>query len=193
MTALTGPTVTVSIRREVTPEHVDRADAWMRSGTDLARHFTGYLGSGWVRESEDSRFWHMTYRFADAESLDAWERSPQRAWWLSTGTDFATEVNRTARSGIEGWFDAVPTGPVAAAPPAPARWKQAITIYLGFLPLTLLLNVPLGGVEWWLQIPLALRVILTTSVATPLMVYLILPAITSWLQPWLRARPRRRS
>ena len=50
--------------------------AWVQAGTSMAEKFDGFLGSGWVRPSEDSPDWHMLYRFADAEALAAWEASP---------------------------------------------------------------------------------------------------------------------
>ena len=79
--------------------------AWVQAGTSLAERFDGFLGSGWVRPSEESPEWHMLYRFADADALRRWEASPQRAWWLEAaqGRIEATRVER--RTGIEGWFD----------------------------------------------------------------------------------------
>ena len=94
--------------------------------------------------------WHMLYRFASEETLEAWERSPERSWWLSMGEGFVRSERSRRRTGIEGWFDEPATGsvPVADAaasgggdadlPPAPPRWKQAVTIWLGFFPVNLL-------------------------------------------------------
>ena len=80
--------ITVSIRREVDPARIPEATAWVQTGVNLANTYPGFLGSGWVRAGEDSTVWHMLYRFANEETLDAWERSPERGRWLSMGEGF---------------------------------------------------------------------------------------------------------
>ena len=74
--------------------------------------------------------------------------------------------------------------PGVAPPPAPRRWKQAVTIWLGFFPVSLvaayLLMPYLEGLN-----P-ALRTLISTLVLTPIMTYLVLPRVTRLLQPWLR-------
>ena len=74
--------VTVSVTRHVDPSRTTEMLAWVQAGTSLAEKFDGFLGSGWVRPSEDSTEWHMLYRFSDTDSLASWEASPQREWWL---------------------------------------------------------------------------------------------------------------
>ena len=97
--------VTVSVTRHVDPSHTTQMLAWMQAGTSMAEKFDGFLGSGCVRPSADSTDWHMLYRFSDAESLAAWEASPQRAWWLEAAAGDVEESRRERRTGIEGWFD----------------------------------------------------------------------------------------
>ncbi|MGY4720631.1 antibiotic biosynthesis monooxygenase [Naumannella cuiyingiana] len=185
--------VTVAVTRLVDPAQAREADAWARAGQDLARQAPGYLGSGWVRDPGEPRAWHMLYRFADPESLAAWEGSPERAWWIAAGSDLVRTHREQRLTGIEGWFD-VPVGETGAGEPmmitAPPRWKQAVSIFVVFFPLSLLVNWLLGLViGGW---PLPVRVLLATVVLTPLMTYLFLPWITALLRPWLHARPRGR-
>ena len=128
----------------------------------------------------------MLYGFADAGSLAAWEASPQRAWWLEAAQGGGIEATRVERrTGIEGWFDepsAVETQSLGT-PPAPPRWKQAVTIFLVFFPLSLLSNwVVAHTIIGW---PLPLRVLVTIVVMTPLMTYLLLPWITRRMAWWL--------
>lgn len=98
--------ITVAIERRIDPSRSVEATSWMQAGTDLAAHFDGFLGSGWVRTGEQSDLWYMLYRFRDLDTLEAWERSDQRGWWLDSGRVFAHEVRIERRTGIEGWFDA---------------------------------------------------------------------------------------
>ena len=151
----------------------------------MAEKFDGFLGSGWVRPSPDSTDWHMLYRFADAESLAAWEASPQRAWWLEAAAGDVGESRRERRTGIEGWFDEpAAVEALSPAPTPPPRWKQATTIFLVFFPLSLSANFVLSHTpiaDW----PLALRVLVTVLVMTPLMTYVLLPWITRKMSWWL--------
>ena len=113
--------ITVSIRREVDPERIAEATAWVQTGVNLATKYPGFLGSGWVRAGEHSQVWHMLYRFASEETLDTWERSPERTWWLSMGEGFVRSERSKRRTGIEGWFDDPATGSVPVADAAASR------------------------------------------------------------------------
>ena len=194
---MTAP-VTVSVTRHVDPTRTTEMLAWVQAGTTLAEKFDGFLGSGWVRPSEDSSDWHMLYRFADAASLAEWEASPQRAWWLEAAQGSVEESRRERRTGIEGWFDDPPTGSVpsvtdaaepASMPAAPPRWKQAVSIWLGFFPVNLAFAFLMAFVPGWEQVPLALRVLTTTLVLTPIMTYWVLPWVTRMLRDWLVPAP----
>jgi antibiotic biosynthesis monooxygenase (ABM) superfamily enzyme len=195
--------ITVAIERRIDPSRTVEATSWMQAGTDLAAGFAGFLGSGWVRAGEGSDLWYMLYRFRDIPTLEAWEDSPQRSWWLDSGRAFASEVRVERRTGIEGWFDAPfathveprhperPSAPGTAAvqqpiPPAPPRWKQAVTIWLGFFPTNLLASWLLGFIPGFAEWPLIARVLLATLLLTPVMTYAVLPWITRMLRPWLQ-------
>lgn len=190
--------ITVSIRREVDPSRISEATVWVQTGVNLANKYPGFLGSGWVRAGDDSTVWHMLYRFATEETLDAWERSSERAWWLSMGEGFVRSERSRRRTGIEGWFDEPPTGSVpavdasgqaqAAAPAAPPRWKQAVTIWLGFFPVNLVFTYLMTPVPGWGELPLWLRVLVTTAALTPIMTYWVLPLVTRTLREWLARR-----
>jgi uncharacterized protein len=179
--------ITVSITRIVDPERAREVAAWARAGQDLLVQREGYLGSGWIRPDPASPEWHMLFRFADADSLAAWEASPERAWWVASALGMVQHAPEERRTGIEGWFD-TPTSVevIQHAQPGPPRWKQMVAIFLVFYPLSLLANWALAPLtaDW----PLALRVLLTVVTVTPIMTYLALPAVTRALRPWLNAR-----
>ena len=177
--------VTVSVTRHVDPSRTTEMLAWVQAGTSLAERFDGFVGSGWVRPSEDSPEWHMLYRFADAESLAAWEASPQRAWWLEAAQGQVEETRVERRTGIEGWFDEPASVEAATATaPTPPRWKQMVVIFLVFLPLSLTANwIASRTIADWSLVP---RVVLVTSVMTPLMTYVLLPWVTKRMAWFLR-------
>jgi antibiotic biosynthesis monooxygenase (ABM) superfamily enzyme len=176
--------ITVSITRRVPPERAREAQAWAKSGQELLSGMPGYLGSGWIRPDPDSEHWHMLYRFQDDGTLAAWERSAERAWWVASAAGIAQDARVERRTGIEGWFDDPKEVVVAdAPPPAPPRWKQMVSIFLVFYPLSLgiqFVAAPVIG-----PLALWLRVLITVVIATPLMTYLLLPLVTRLLRPWL--------
>lgn len=181
-----GP-LTVSITRRVAPEDELLMQAWVHAGTSMAERFEGFLGAGWVRSGAED--WHMLYRFDSRAHLDAWERSPERMRWLRSAADLVEHRRTEYRTGIEGWFDEPATSSVheagPGAPSAPPRWKQASVIWIAFFPTSLVLTYllsPFSG-DW----PAAVRVLVTTLVATPWMTYVLLPFVTRLFGRWLRA------
>lgn len=188
---MTGP-VTVSITRHVDPSQEDQMRAWLRAGSELSERFDGFLGSGWVRPSAESGEWHVLYRFASQESLEAWELSAQRRWWLDSAQGLVDESSREHRTGIEGWFDepsSVDVQDLRPAPRPPPRWKQMFAIFLVFFPLSVAANYATLAVlaDVWLPV----RVLISVTAMTPIMTYFALPWITRLLQPWLTGLPRR--
>ncbi|MDY7089449.1 MAG: antibiotic biosynthesis monooxygenase [Actinomycetota bacterium] len=180
-----SPAVTVAITRRADPSRNAEMIAWVNAGTTLAEDFPGFLGTGWVRPDQRSHEWHMLYRFSDEESLRNWEESPQRRWWLSSAEGFVEHTRTERRTGIEGWFDPPRDREVSeAAPKPPARWKQAVTIWLGFFPVSLLAAVTLNHLL--VDLNVVLRTLISTLCLTPVMTYLVLPQVTRVLQPWLR-------
>lgn len=76
-------------------------------------------------------------------------------------------------------------------PPAPPRWKQAVTIWLGFFPLNLVFTLIVTYlVPGWEPLGVLLHVLISTLILTPIMTYWLLPFVTRMLRPWLQ-KPRR--
>lgn len=181
--------ITVSITRTVDPAKIPDATRWVQSGVNLANQYPGFLGSGWVRASADSWDWHMLYRFSNVGRLDAWESSADRVEWLAGGSHLVIASRTERRTGIEGWFDppaeTVNTDLILLVR-SPPRWKQAVSIWLGFFPVnlafTLLVTLTLPA---WADVSSAMKVLITTLVLTPIMAYWVLPAVTRLLRPWL--------
>lgn len=190
--------MTVSITRRMTTSNHVQIMAWFQAGASLAETFDGFLGTGWVRTSPESNEWHALYRFRDQASLDVWQESPERRWWLDSGGDMVEHVRSEHRVGIEGWFDepaAVTrdsdSGEIFQADeqPVPPRWKQMIVIFIGFFPVSLVAQWLLGMVLPP-DLPLVLRVLVTIMCVMPIMVYVVLPFVTRKFQPWLEKSKR---
>lgn len=183
--------VTVSITRHLDPGREAEMVSWLQAGTALAQRFPGFLGAGWVRPEADSETWHMLYRFADAEALARWEGSHEREWWRHAAVGLGVRESRVERrTGIEGWFDEPTSRDVRDLrlnPPPPPRWKQAVTIFLVFYPLSVLVNW--GAGSYVADVALPLRILLTVLVMTPVMTYAALPWITRKMGWFLQGQP----
>jgi len=176
--------ITVSITRFVDPTQARQFAAWARAGQELMSTYPGYLGSGWVRPDPESTEWHMLFRFTDAASLATWQESDERSWWVASALGIAEHSPEERRTGIEGWFDSPSSVEVISqAASAPPRWKQMVSIFIVFFPLSLLANWALSpfSAEW----PLPVRVLVTVLLVTPVMTYLAMPLVTRALRPWL--------
>jgi len=180
--------VTVSTARRAVTGQEPVVAAWLRTGMALVEEFPGCLGAGWLRPPAGGDTWHALYRFVDAEALRAWEQSPQRAWWLSSVQGLVEDTETVRRTGIEGWFDPPAELEVQrpAAPPPP-RWKQAVVIWLGFFPVSLLSALLL--LPHLIGLSVVPRTVVSTLCLTPVMVFLVLPRITRALDWWLAGRP----
>ena len=181
--APTPAPVTTAVGRRVLDGREAEFVAWAESGMELVRRREGFLGAGWLRSGTAEDEWHVVHRFADERTLAAWIDSPERREWVGRGEGTARDDAWRRLSGVEGWF--APLGSDdAGPPPAPPRWKQAVTIWLGFFPVSLLLALLV--VPQLDALDVVARTLLTTLLTTPLMVYGVLPLVTRAVRPWLQ-------
>ena len=174
--------VTLMVARRVADGRYQDLMAWLREGEQLATDFQGYLGSGVLAPPPGDDEFQIIFRFANEQTMHAWEHSASRTAWLSRGCDLYAHPTEHRVSGIEGWF--------GAAGQRPPRWKQAVAIWLAFFPVSLLFNFVLGPLLG--EMSLLPRVLIGTLCLTPLMVYFFIPLSTHLLAGWLNTPQARR-
>jgi len=173
--------VTLMVARRVAVGRYQDLITWLREGEQLATDFPGYLGSGVLAPPPNDDEFQIIFRFADEQTMHAWEHSASRTAWLGRGSDLFANPSEHRVSGIDGWF-----GAVGQRPP---RWKQAVAIWLAFFPVSLLFNFVLGPLLG--EMALLPRVLVSTLCLTPLMVYFFIPLSTRLLATWLNNTPAR--
>lgn len=129
--------------------------------------------SGW-------RDYHVIYRFADAQSLRAWEESPERRELLARLEPLAVDAGRHELTGLEAWFD------LPAAGPTPSRHRMAILTWLGIWPLVSLALRSLSPHLYGL--PFLVRTALITALLVIAMTYAVMPALVRLASPLLWSR-----
>ncbi|MFO2462381.1 antibiotic biosynthesis monooxygenase [Pseudomonas sp. 15FMM2] len=173
--------VTLLVARRVAKGRYQDLMSWLHEGEQLATDFPGYLGSGVLAPPPDDDEFQIIFRFADEQTLHAWEFSASRSAWLDRGSELFANPSEQRVSGMDGWF--------GAAGQRPPRWKQAVAIWLAFFPVSLLFNF---GLEPLLaELGMFSRVLVSTLALTPLMVYLFIPLSTYLLARWLNPSPLR--
>ncbi|CAD5107494.1 antibiotic biosynthesis monooxygenase [Zestomonas carbonaria] len=167
--------VTLMVARRVPRERYTPFLSWLDEGRQLAARFPGYLGSGVLAPPPEDDEFQIVFRFSDADNLADWEHSADRRAWLARGHGLFAQPHEHRVQGLDAWFG-------DARQPAP-RWKQSVAIWLAFFPVSLGFNLLFGG--WLGDLPLPLRILLSTLALTPLMTYWFIPLSTRLLAPWL--------
>ncbi|CAB3703986.1 MULTISPECIES: antibiotic biosynthesis monooxygenase [Achromobacter] len=175
--AVSAP-VTMLVTRHIAPERYSDFLSWMRQGEILAAGFPGFLGSGVLQPPEGGDQYQIVLRFTDEASLLRWEKSLPRRMWLERGSNLVRASHEHRVSGTDGWF-----APKAAS--APPRWKQAVSIWLAYFPVLLVFSILVN--EHLSVLPVFWRVLITSVILTPIMVFICIPVISRVLQRWLRA------
>jgi uncharacterized protein len=170
--------VTVVVSRRPAPGHEDELAAWAEGLVDLASHFPGYVAGEVMPTHDADGDLVVAISWANADAVQFWERSDEREAWLGRAdTLLASPARAEVLSGFESIF-----APSASSSPVP-RWKTAIVIALAIYPASLLVQLLLGSaVGSW---PLPLRVLLTTLILVPFMVWAGVPWLTRRLDRWL--------
>lgn len=151
---------------------------WQRGTTAAAEAFLGYRGTEVYPPAEPGREWVVLVHFDDEASLRAWLDSPERAARLAVlGNRLGEFRLAESRGGFGLWF---------SRDAEPAEWKMALTVLVGLYPTVVLLMLTVGAVTSPLGVAVSLLIGNALSVA--LMQWVVMPALTRLLGPWLRSR-----
>lgn len=140
----------------------------------------GILKSG--RQGE--RAYRILVRFDNSRTLCQWEESPQRQELLKQLASVESEPVLIERAtGLETWFEAPTTSGQSRPMIAPPRHKMMIAssfgVYLTITPLLIALRPVLD------RLPVYVATMVLVPIAVLLLTYVVMPAITKVLRPWL--------
>lgn len=136
---LASEPVTVTVGRVVRPGKEPEFEAWAAQVVERVEKFPGSLGVGILRPGEPNGEYQIIFRFVDALSLRAWERSPERTEQLRQVDSIVVQTRVQRTVGVDNWFDlserAEPKRPVVTHVLTDVAWAfpvvAAASIYLG--------------------------------------------------------------
>ncbi|MDO5498763.1 MAG: antibiotic biosynthesis monooxygenase [Propionibacteriaceae bacterium] len=173
--------VTVTIARRVVPGREADFEGWADRLTELAAGYPGFLGCGRLKpgvDEGDPQNWHVVYRFASQDTLDAWEASAERHHLLEEGADLMETVAAQKVSGLETWFSL----PGMLTKP-PAKWKMFLVSGVVIYLLQVVEYTAFGRfvADW----PIPARLLLMSFPVTAIMTWLVMPRASILLRRWL--------
>lgn len=121
---------------------------------------------------------HVAVAFASDADLAGWLASPEHAAFISRlGDTLAGRYETRVATGMEGWV------PTPGARP-PKRWKSAVAIFTGLLPLLILLRFVAEALHFDVLGPLG-SLALSVALSCVAMTWLVMPTLARALNPWL--------
>ncbi len=170
--------VTVVVSRRPAPGREGALADWAEGLVDLATRFPGYVAGEVMQTHDADGDLVVAISWANADAVQFWERSDERSAWLDRADALLVGPARPqVLSGFESIF-----APSTSATPVP-RWKTAVVIALAIYPASLLVNLLLGPVV--ASLPLPVRVLVTTLILVPFMVWVGVPWLSRRLDRWL--------
>jgi hypothetical protein len=175
--AIVPEPVTVTVARVVRAEQREAFEQWADDVLRLAAGFPGNLGASLLHPGPGSSEYHLVYRFADDESLAAWERSSERRSALAHVEEMVHDERYARVAGLDSFF----TRPATPGP----RWRLSLLTVAAVFAITSLLQLfVMPHLVGW---PLELRLLLSAVVVVTALGYVVMPVLTRVFARWLRA------
>lgn len=168
--------VTVTVARVVRP---DRRQAFEREAAAVLRvasAFPGNLGATLLHPGPGSSEYHLVYRFADDDSLAAWENSVERRDFVGRLRDIIEDERYARVSGLDSFF----TRPTTPGP----RWRLTVLTIAAVFAVTSLFQLLVAPhLTGW---PVGARLLLSASLVVVLLGHVMMPTLTRLFARWLR-------
>jgi uncharacterized protein len=171
-----GVTLVSSVR--VRPGADDAYQALHGQGVAAAQKLGGLVRSELIPPipaAQDDTVAILT--FADRPALNRWVASSERHSVLAAMSEL-TDGQRTLNvvGDFAGWFGGGSQRP-------PRRWKQAIVVIAGLIPVAMLVTLAREALAP--QLPLLAAVSATAVCNVAALTWIVMPLLTAWLRPWL--------
>jgi antibiotic biosynthesis monooxygenase (ABM) superfamily enzyme len=179
-TASESEEVMVLVNRRVKTGCQAEFEQAMRSFVQFTLSFPGHRGISILRPAAGGRDYIVVDRFSDDAARRNFTASPQYREWMKR-LDELTDGDRRMEelTGLEGWF----TLPENAGLAKPANYKMAVAIFLGVLPVVMLLSLILG--PFVRPLPFLVHHVIFNACVVILLTWVVMPLVTRALHFWL--------
>ncbi len=172
------------IVQRVAPESADVFMEWQHGVTADSAKFPHYQATEIYPPQGTQEEWVVIIHFDDAQSLQNWLDSPQRAGWVAKlpceTRDFRMQM---LPSGFGGWF----AGLDQQAKRLP-HWKMALTVLFGLYPTVMVLSMFM--LPYTQRFGTAVAILLGNAASVSFLEWLGMPVISRFLNPWLHANDK---
>lgn len=177
---MSGEPVTVIVTRTAKAGRITEFEQWMEGIIHATMKFEGFMGINVIRPQNPARpEYVIIFHFDTYENLAKWENSLERREWAERSravTEGEPKIER--RTGLEFWFT-----PSSSRSEAPPKYKMAIVLVA---VISSLLATVLPLIQFATQsLHPALNLVIGVVVMVLLMTYIVMPAVTRLLRPWL--------
>ncbi len=170
---------TLVVSRRIRPGQEQAYEGWLRRVIQAARAFPGYMGVTTLSpEGVDSDLRYLIWRFDNAATLEAWEKSDVRNKLVQEVQNYSTQHYEKA-TGMETWF-LLPSMKKIQAPP---KWKMFAVTLLAAYVVSFLARFILGSYlgSW----PLFASNLVFSGILVGTLTYFAMPRLSSLLRSWL--------
>jgi antibiotic biosynthesis monooxygenase (ABM) superfamily enzyme len=174
--------------QHVPPAAVETFKQWQRGVTAAAQDRPGYQGTD-LYPPADGRGgeWVAVIHFEDDETLQKWLLSPVRTQWIEKLRASVGEFEqKSLTGGFSQWFATLSRN----ANQSPPGWKMALTVLFGLYPTVMLLSIFV--VPHISTMGLAFSMLIGNAISVTVLQWLLMPALTRLLGPWLEPKAGRR-
>jgi len=188
--AVFNEVVTLVIKHRVKAGQEASYEQWLRRIVTIASGQPGHLGVDVIRGKDGGlHMFTSVLRFHSTQAMQSWMDSDERRQLVQEAAPMLADGDQTqVNPHNEFWF--TPANEESSPPP---RWKQACVSFMVILPLTLL--VPLLWGPLFARVPSLSGYFISTALVTVtivlLVVYLMMPAATRLMAPWLNASAKK--
>ncbi|QXG49836.1 antibiotic biosynthesis monooxygenase [Pseudomonas viridiflava] len=188
--AVFNEVVTLVIKHRVKAGQDSAYESWLRRIVTIASGKPGHLGVDVIRAKEGGlQMFTSVLRFHSTQAMQDWLNSDERKKLVQEAEPMLADGDQTlVNPHNEFWF--TPTTEEGSPPP---RWKQACVSFMVILPLTLFVPLfwgPIFARVSWLSSYFVSTALVTITIVL-LVVYLMMPAATRLMAPWLSASAKK--
>lgn len=163
---------TLVMTRVVRPGRLAAFRAWADEADAAIAGAPGHRGG--IRLEQAGGFHHLLHRFASAEQLGHWMRSPDHARMIAVADRHSVGRDQDD-AGAQVTF-------VLPGESSARTWKTWLVTWLAVLPIMLVVSTAIRSLL--IQVPQLIQLVLSSLILTGTLTWLVMPRVHRWSRFW---------